>query len=150
MTDFTLSPVIPVTFENLEWDLTPPHGRVVGGGTLAVGALNATAHYPNGYVSSGLIVALATGGAFVNQLVPWVAAGANGTGTAAGVLVHSVPVARAQGGVNRTKLGVAFMQRGVVAFGKLPYTAAGVGANGGALTDIATARTQLPAIIWQV
>jgi hypothetical protein len=41
------------------------------------------------------------------------------------------------------------MQRGVVSFSKLAYTAAGVGANGGAFTDIATARTQLPAIIWQ-
>jgi hypothetical protein len=150
MTDFTLTSAVPVTFENLEWDLTPPHGRVVGGGTLAVASLNAAAHYPNGYVSSGLIVALATGGTFVNQLVPWVSAGANGAGTAVGVLVASVPVTRASGATARAKIGVAFMQRGVVSFGKLPYTAAGVGANGGALTDIATARTQLPAIIWQV
>lgn len=150
MTDFVLSPVVPVTFENLEWDLTPPHGRVVGGGTLALASLNAAAHYPTGFVKSGLIVALATGGAFVNQLVPWVTAGANGAGTAVGVLVASVPVSRAADQTARLKAGVAFMQRGVVSFGKLPYTAAGVGANGGALTDIATARTQLPQIIWQV
>jgi hypothetical protein len=149
MTDFSMSPSYPVTFENLEWDLTPPHGRVVGGGTLAVASLNQAAHYANGYVLSSLIVALATGGTYSGLLVPWVSAGANGAGTAAGVLVASVPVVRQAGGANRTKIGVAFMQRGVVSFSKLAYTAAGVGANGGAFTDIATARTQLPAIIWQ-
>jgi hypothetical protein len=146
MTDFSMSPVIPVTFENLEWDLTPPHGRVVGGGTLAVGALTQAQHYANGYVASGLVVALATGGTFVNQLVPYIAAGANGAGTPVGILAHSVPVARAMGGANRTKIGVAFMQRGVISVSKLPYTSGNAAAGGFLDTG---ARTALPNIIYQ-
>jgi hypothetical protein len=145
MTDFQMSPLYPVTFENLEWDLTPPHGRVVGGGTLAVASLTAAQHYPTGYVKSGLVVALATGGTYVNMLVPYIAAGANGAGTPVGLLVHSVGVTRADGTV-KAKLGVAFMQRGVISTSKLPYTS-GNAAAGGFLD--AGARTALPQIIYQ-
>lgn len=142
MTDFVLSPNSAVTFENLEWDLTPPEGGFVLGGTLDVSALNAAQHYPNGYVQSGLILAKNT---VSNLLVPYIAAGANGAGTPAGILRASVPVTRALGGTNRARIGVALLVHGVVSQSKLPYTSGNAAAGG--FVD-AGARTGLPLIYW--
>lgn len=146
MTDFTVSPVTTVVAENLEWDLTPPHGRVVIAGTLAVASLTAAQHFPNGYVQSGLVLALATTGANSGLLVPYLNAATAGLGdVAAGILVASVPITRAIGGSNRTKIGVALMVRGVVSQSKLPFTV-GNAAAGGYLD--AAAKADLPQIYW--
>ena len=144
MTDFQMSPSTAVTFENLEWDLTPVGQRKVLGGTLAVASLTAAQHFPDGYVKSGLIVALATTGQNSGLLVPYLNAATAGLGDAAvGVLVHSVPVTRSIGGSNRARLGVAFMVAGMVSASKLPYTV-GNAAAGGYLD--AAGRTDLPQI----
>lgn len=146
MTDFTLSPVTTVVAENLEWDLTPPHGRVVMAGTLAVASLTAAQHYPDGYVKSGMILSLATTGGNSGLLVPYLNAATAGLGdVATGVLVASVPITRAIGGSNRTKVGVALMIRGVVSQSKLPYTSGNAAAGG--YID-ATGKTDLPAVLW--
>src|SRR3954471_7066661 len=116
MTDFQMTPVQAFTFENLEWDLTPPEGGFVRSGTLDVTALTAAQHYPNGYVQSGLVLAKNT---VSNLLVPYIAAGANGAGTPFGILRASVPVSRLVGGTTKAKVGVAVLAHGVVSAGKL-------------------------------
>jgi hypothetical protein len=142
MTDFTLSPVQAYTFENLEWDLTPPEGGFVQGGTLDVSALTAAQIYPNGYILSGLVLAKNTATGF---LVPYIAAGANGTGTPFGLLRASVPVTRLVGGTNRAKIGVAVLRHGVVDPTKLPYTSGNAAAGG--FIDTA-GKTALNLILW--
>jgi len=142
MTDFTLSPIQAYTFENLEWDLTPPEGGYVRSGTLDVSALTAAQHYPNGYVMSGLVLAKNTSTGF---LVPYIAAGANGTGTPFGLLRASVPVTRLIGGTTRTKIGVAALAHGVVDSTKLPYTSSNAAAGG--FID-AGGKTALNLILW--
>lgn len=144
MTDFTVSPNLGVTFENLEWDLTPPGQRKTLGGTLAVASLTAGQHYPDGFVKSGLVLALATAGTHTGFLVPYLNAATAGQGdVAVGILVHTVPITRLQGGTARTRLGVAYMVDGMVSASKLPYTV-GNAAAGGYLD--ATGRTDLPQI----
>ena len=144
MTDFQMSPSTAVTFENLEWDLTPVGQRKTLGGTLAVAAFNAAQHFPDGYLKSGLVLGLATTGTYSGLLVPYLNAATAGTGDAAvGILVHSVPVTRLIGGSNRAKLGVAYMVAGMVSVSKLPYTV-GNAAAGGYLD--AAGRTDLPQI----
>lgn len=144
MTDFTMSPTTAVTFENLEWDLTPVGQRKTLGGTLAVASLTAAQHFPDGFIKSGLVLALATTGANTGLLVPYLNAATAGLGdVAVGILVHSVPVTRLVGGSNRTKIGVAYMVAGMVSASKLPYTV-GNAAAGGYLD--ATGRTDLPQI----
>jgi hypothetical protein len=146
MTDFQMSPSTAVTFENLEWDLTPPGQRKTLGGTLAISSLTAAQHFPNGYIASGLVVALATTGANSGLLVPYLNAATAGLGdVAAGILVHSVPVTRLVGGSNRAKIGVAFMVAGMVSVSKLPFTV-GNAAAGGYLD--AAARVDLPQIFY--
>lgn len=141
MTDFTMSPVQAYTFENLEWDLTPPEGGFVLGGTLDISALNATQIYPNGYIKSGLVLARRT----TDQLlVPYIAAGASGAGTPIGLLRASVPVTRLVGGTNRTKIGVAVLAHGVINSTLLPYTSGNAAAGG--FWD-AGAKTALPLIL---
>jgi len=142
MTDFALSPLQAFTFENLEWDLTPPEGGFVRSGTLDVSALTAAQHYPNGFVLSGLVLAKNTS---TNLLQPYIAAGANGTGTPIGLLRASVPITRLVGGTNRTKVGVAVLCHGVVDSTKLPYTSGNAAAGGFADT---AGKTALPLILW--
>jgi len=142
MTDFQLSPNQAFSFENLEWDLTPPEGGFVRSGTLDVSALNAAQIYPEGYIKSGLVLAKNTS---TNLLVPYIAAGANGTGTPFGLLRASVPVTRLIGGTNRTKIGVAVLAHGVVDSTKLPYTSGNAAAGG--FAD-AAAKTALNLILW--
>lgn len=142
MTDFILSPTQAWTFENLEWDLTPPEGGFVLSGTLDVSALNAGQHYANGYVQSGMVLAKNTS---TNLLVPYITGGANGAGTPAGLLRASVPITRFMGGTNRTRVGVALLVHGVVSQAKLPYTSGNAAAGG--FVD-AGARTALPLIYW--
>jgi hypothetical protein len=143
MTDFQLSPNQAYTFENLEWDLTPPEGGFVRSGTLDVAALNAAQIFPDGVVKSGLVLAKNTA---TQLLVPYIAAGANGTGTPYGLLRASVPVTRLIGGTNRTKIGVAVLVHGVVAASKLPYTSGNAAAGG--FAD-AAGKTALPLILWE-
>ena len=143
MTDFVVSPTQAFTFENLEWDLTPPEGGFVMGGTLDVASLNAAQHYPNGYVMSGLILARRTSDSL---LVPYLDASATaGINAAVGVLRASVPVTRLIGGTNRTKIGVAMLVHGMVSVSKLPYTA-GNAALGGFLD--ANGQADLKLIYW--
>lgn len=142
MTDFTLSPNQAYTFENLEWDLTPPEGGFVRSGTLDVSALTAAQHYPNGYILSGLVLAKNT---VSNKLVPYIAAGANGAGTPIGLLRASVPVTRLIGGTNRANIGVAVLAHGVVDSTKLPYTSGNAAAGG--FIDSA-GKTALNLILW--
>lgn len=131
MTDFVMSPNTAVTFENLEWDLTPPGQRKTLGGTLAVAAFTAGQHFPNGYLQSGLVLALATTGANSGLLVPYLNSATAGLGdVAVGILVHSVPVTRLVGGTNRAKIGVAYMVSGLVSASKLPYTSGNAAAGG--------------------
>lgn len=147
MTDFTVSALTTVVAENLEWDLTPPHGRVVIAGTLAVASLTQAQHYPDGFLKSGAILSLATTGTYNGFLVPYLNAATAGTGdVATGVLVASVPVQRISGvDVARTRVGVALMVRGVVSQSKLPYTSGNAAAGG--YID-AAGKADLPAIIW--
>jgi len=142
MTDFTMAPTLAYSFEDLSWDLTPPEGGFVRSGTLDVSALNAAQHFPNGVVLSGLVLAKNT---TTNLLVPYIAAGANGTGTPYGLLRASVPVTRLVGGSNRTKIGVAALAHGVVDSTKLPYTSANAAAGG--FID-AAGKTALNLILW--
>lgn len=146
MTDFTVSPVTIVVAENLEWDITPPHGRLVIPGTLAVASLTAAQHYPDGFVKSGLVLSLASAGTYSGQLVPYLNAAVAGQGdVATGVLVASVPVTRVIGGSNRAKIGVALMVRGAVSQSKLPYTVGNAAAGG--YID-AAGKADLPLIYW--
>jgi len=142
MTDFQLSPNQAYSFENLEWDLTPPEGGFVRSGTLDISALTAAQHFPNGYVLSGLVLAKNT---VTNKLVPYIAAGANGAGTPFGLLRASVPVTRLIGGTNRTAVGVAVLAHGVVDSTKLPYTSGNAAAGG--FID-AAGKTALNLILW--
>lgn len=143
MTDFVVSPNQAFTFENLEWDLTPPEGSYVMGGTLDVAALNAAQHYPNGYVQSGLILARRTSD---NLLVPYLDASATaGVNTAVGVLRASVPVTRFVGNTNRAKVGVAMLVHGMVSISKLPFTVGNAAAGG--YID-AAGQTDLKLIYW--
>ncbi len=144
MTDFVMSPNLAVTFENLEWDLTPVGQRRVFGGTLAVAGFTAAQHYPDGYIKSGLVLALAAGAhPQAGFLVPYLNTATAGTGqdVAVGFLVHSVPVTRGLVGGNRARLGVAYATNLVVAVSKLPYTVGNAPAGG--YLD-APARVDLP------
>lgn len=149
MTDFQMSPSTAVTFENLEWDLTPVGQRRVFGGTLAVAAFTAAQHFPDGFLKSGLVLALSTGTHAVGAgfLVPYLNAATAGTGAevAVGFLVHSVPVTRQLGGTNRARLGVAYATNLVVATSKLPYTVANAPAGGYLDTP---GRADLPQCTW--
>jgi hypothetical protein len=73
-------------------------GEAVGHGapTLATDAaqidwtgFTAGTHYPNGFIPSGIVLALNT---VTNKLVAYVNAGANGTGTAVGFLYNAAVV----------------------------------------------------------
>lgn len=142
MTDFVMSPNLAVTFENLEWDLTPVGQRRVFGGTIAVAGFTAAQHFPDGFIKSGMVLALASGAhAQAGFLVPYLPAAINGQGTAVGFLVHSVPVNRGVTNVARARLGVAYATNLVIAVSKLPYTLANAPAGG--YLD-AGARTALP------
>lgn len=142
MTNFQLSPTSAFTFENLEWDLTPPDGGFVRGGTLDISAFNAAQHFPEGFIKSGLVLAQRT----TDQLlVPYIAGGASGAGTPFGIQRASVPVAR-YGSTNRTRIGVGVLAHGVVKVSKLPYTSANAAAGG--FLD-AAAKTALPLILWE-
>lgn len=146
MTDFTVAPTQAWQFENLEWDLTPPEGGFVIAGTLAVAALTAGQHFPNGYVPSGMVLSFATSGPNSGLLVPYLNAAGVGLGdVASGVLRHSVPVTRFVGGSNRTKIGVALLVHGVVSKSKLPLTVGNAAAGG--YID-AAGQTDLPLIYW--
>jgi hypothetical protein len=144
MTEFIVS-TAPITFENLEWDLTPPEGGYVISGTLKVAALTQAQHFPNGYIPSGMCLSLATGGAHSGFLIPYLNAATAGQGDVnTGILRASVPVTR-QNGVNRTFIGVSLLVHGIVSASKLPFTV-GNAAAGGYLD--ATGRTDLPLIYW--
>ena len=128
MTDFAVSPSQAFTFENLEWDLTPLNGGFVLSGTLDVASLNASQHYANGYVASGLVLAKRTSD---NLLVPYLDASATaGVNQAFGILRASVPITRFVGGGNRTKVGVAVLVHGMVSLSKLPFTSGNAAAGG--------------------
>lgn len=143
MTEFSVTSRA-VTFENLEWDYTPPEGGFVQSGTIDVASFSAAQLYPEGYLKSGLILAKSTAGGNTGLLIPYLEAGTNGASTAVGVLRASVPITRFTG-VNRTKTGVAYLVHGVVSVSKLPYTV-GNAALGGYLD--APARADLPLIYW--
>jgi hypothetical protein len=144
MTDFVMSPATPVTFENLEWDLTPPHGAFVLGGTLDIPLFTQAQHFPNGYIQSGIALGRVTA---TSLLGPYLDTATDGRQVAVGLMRASVPVTRVIGGTNRARLGVAFLIHGVVQLSKLPYTAGNAAAGG--FVD-AAARADLPLIYWAV
>lgn len=128
MTDFALSPSYAFTYENLEWDLTPPDGGFVVSGTVDVTALTAAQHYANGFLPSGTVLAKRTSDGL---LVPYLDASATaGVNVAYGLTRASVPITRLQGGAARAKIGVALLVHGVVSASKLPFTSGNAAAGG--------------------
>lgn len=144
MTDITVHTTSLLT-EDLSWDLSPDMDAVyVEGGTLGVGAFTQAQHFPNGYIPSGTVVALATGGTYSGLYVPYLDAGTNGASTAAGILRASIKVVRNVDGSIIATVGCPVMKAwGVVSASKLPFTSTNA-ANGGYLD--ANGKADLPHI----
>lgn len=99
-------------------------------GTLDVSTLTPATHYPNGYVPSGLVLALNTATQLFEAYKP---AGLNGSDTAFGLLFGSVTVPNL---LDLTQdIGIAILVAGYVNPAKLPIAAAAAG--GGFLDDAA-------------
>jgi hypothetical protein len=127
MTDISVSNVSYQT-EKRSW-LLSPHGTEPGATlsvTLDVSAFTAATHYPNGYFLSGIVVArLTTTGLWV----PYVDAGANGAGTAGGILFSSVKVPNTA--VTTVDVGAAVLVHGFVSESKLLLVVANAASGGG-------------------
>jgi hypothetical protein len=135
MTDISVSTASYQT-EKRSW-LLSPHGTEPGttiSATLDVSAFTAATHYPNGYLLSGIVLAqLST----TKLWVPYVDAGTNGQGTAAGFLFSSVKVPNT---ADTTKdVGAGVVVHCFVDAAKLPIANA---ATGGGFID-ANGRTDL-------
>lgn len=131
-----------VQAENLSWDLTPPKGRFIQQGTIAVAAFTQAQHFANGYIPSGTVLALGNASTYNGLLVPYLDAGSNGAAVAVGILAASITVVQING-VLKAKVGVGYMVHGVVSASKLPFTS-GTAAAGGYLD--ADAQTDLKLI----
>ena len=132
--------------EDLSWDLTKPQMGAEKGGTLAVAAFTQAQHYPNGYIPSGCVLALATGGTYSGFLVPYLDAGSNGAATAAGVLKRSITVVRPDGS-KKDKVGCAlYIAFADIDTSKLPFTSTNAAAGG--YID-ANAKTDLKLILFR-
>ena len=126
--------------ERRSWYLgTPDNPGFIQSVTLDVSAFNA-AHYPNGYIPSGTILAiLASGG----KAVPYLDAGAGGAGVAKGILFSSVKIPNL---ADLTKdVGAAMLVAfAPVSESKLPFTSSTV--SGGFID--ANGKGELPLIYW--
>ena len=90
--------------------------------TLDVSAFTAATHYPNGYLLSGIVLGKLTAG---GKYVPYVDAGVDGSGTAAGFLFASVKIPNL---LDLTKdVGGALLVHGFVDPAKLPIANAAAG-----------------------
>jgi hypothetical protein len=103
--------------ENLSWDLTPDeHQAYVEGGTLDVAAFTQADHYPNGFIPSGIVLALNPAG----HLAPYLNSAVDSTNVAVGILRASIQVIRPDGST-KGLIGAAVMKAfGVVSESKLP------------------------------
>lgn len=119
--------------EKRSW-LLSPHGTEPGttpSVTLDVSAFNASSHYPNGYLMSGIVLGKITA---TGLYAPYVDAAVDGTGTAAGILFSSVKVPNmADLTIN---VGAAMLVHGFVSETKLLSIVAN-GATGGGFIDTA-------------
>lgn len=97
MTDITVSSSTYQT-TNRSWLLGEAEGTggaptlSTEGLPIAYASFTSGTHYPNGYLPSGLVLALATGGTYSGKLVPYANGGANGAGTAVGLLYNDTKV----------------------------------------------------------
>lgn len=128
MTDIAVS-TQALQAEDLSWDLTPPHGGFDDQGVLGIGAFTQSQHFPNGYIPSGCVLALATGGTYSGLLVPYLDAGSNGAAVACGILKASLTVVRTNGTL-LTKIGAAFRVHAYVKVSRLPFNSTNQAAGG--------------------
>lgn len=138
MTDISVS-TVPYQVEKRSW-LLSQHGTDPGTTpsiTLDVSAFTAATHYPDGYLKSGIVLALLAAN---GKYVPYVDAGTGGAGVAKGFLFASVKVPNL---ADTTKdVGGALLVHGFVDAAKLPIANA---ATGGGFID-AAARAEMPLI----
>lgn len=127
-------------FEDLSWDLTPIDAALVISGTLDTSLLNASQHYPNGYLKSGFVAGKVTTGGLLG---PYLDAAVDGRTKAVGILRASVRVLRYGDGSLIPKIGVSLLVGGKVDPTRLPYTS-GTAATGGYLD--ANGQADLPQI----
>ena len=126
--------------EKRSWYLgTPDNPGFVQSVTLDVSAFNA-AHYVNGYIPSGTILAiLAAGG----KAVPYLDAGAGGAGVARGILFSSVKIPNL-GDLTKDVGAAMLVAFAPVSESKLPFTNA---TTSGGFID-ANGKGELPLIYW--
>lgn len=107
--------------------------------TLDVSAFNA-AHYPNGYIPSGTILAvLAAGG----KAVPYLDAGSGGAGVARGILFSSVKIP-SLADLTKDVGGAMLVAFAAVSESKLPFTSST--ASGGFID--AAGKAEIPLVYW--
>jgi len=126
--------------ERRSWYLgTPENPGFIQSVTLDVSAFNA-AHYVNGYIPSGTILAILTAG---GKAVPYLDAGTGGAGVAKGILFSSVKIPNL---ADLTKdVGAAMLVAyAPVSEAKLPFTSSTV--SGGFID--ANGKAELPLIYW--
>lgn len=107
--------------------------------TLDVSAFNA-AHYPNGYIPSGTILAVLTAG---GKAVPYLDAGTGGAGVAAGILFSSVKIPTLSD-LTKDVGGAMLVAFAPVSVAKLPFTSS---TTQGGFID-ASGKGELPHIYW--
>lgn len=107
--------------------------------TLDVSAFNA-AHYPNGYIPSGTILAVLDSG---GKAVPYLDAGTGGAGVAKGILFSSVKIPNL-GDLSKDVGGAMLVAFAPVSVSKLPFTSS---TTQGGFID-ANGRAELPNIYW--
>lgn len=129
--------------ENLSWDLGTPHQGYSKMGTIAVAAFTQSQHFPNGYIPSGTILALASASTYSGFLVPYLDAGSNGFAVAVGILKASITVVQLNGAL-KAKVGCAYwVAFRPVSASKLPNNSTNQAAGGYLDAD---AKTDLPLI----
>lgn len=130
--------------EDRSWDLTPDKEMSHDvGGTIDVSAFTQAQHFVNGFIPSGAVLCLFTGGGHSGFYGPYLDAGSNGQATAVGILRSSVTVVQPNGAL-KTKVGCAITKAfAVVSKSHLPFTSGTAAAGGYLDTD---AQADLPLI----
>lgn len=110
--------------------------------TLAIAAFSKTDNYPDGYIPSGTVIALASSGTYDGLFVPYDSADTTtGAGTAYGLTYGDVQAIRSNGDT-ATKVGTGgVVYDAVVSVGSLPVASGKKGAvDDDAKTDLAQIR----------
>jgi hypothetical protein len=107
--------------------------------TLDVSAFNA-AHYVNGYIPSGTILAVLSSG---GKAVPYLDAGTGGAGVAAGILFSPVKIPDLAD-LTKDVGGAMLVAFAAVSIAKLPFTSA---TTSGGFIDT-NGKAELPLIYW--